>query len=743
MNRRTLKRQLTLIQVIMLGTAGTLGSGIFVLTGHAVAVSGPAAILAIIIAGALSFSIALNYSELATTYPETGGAMTYVREAWGKGLLSFLVGSMDSISSTFYCALSAVGFAYSLNIFFPILPIVPVAVGAILLFTALNILGVTNIGKIQLFMGGILIFAFLVYIIVGLTAQNGFNWNTFMPNGRFFIGSSFWENLISIMRTIALIYALYVGFEVIADDAEEVKNPVKNIPIAIMVSLVVITVVYTAASAVALGTIPWYELAGSETALSDSVAKFLPGIGVILIGLAGMVGALTSVNSSMLSATRETFTLSRDGSWPAFLQRLNRARVPFMSILLIGVVSSMITGIGLVNFLSYITSAGYLFVLFLSNLSMIVLRKKYPSIHRPFKVPFFPLTPIVASLTCLIVIVFSEINALIFMAVLLLALVLYYYGWLGFQAYREANTRSLSPGRWRLIVPYFDSHGMEGLMKLGTVLAEAEKDLNLCLLLVANKPDASGQEHGDDAFALLQEQRKTLMDKFIHYAIERNVPMYTKMVAAGNLADGILDEIKSDNNVKMLMLMSPNDPRTTKGYNATVKKLIGAHFVNFSVFHDRDMKQLKRILVPISGGYHIRLALQFAQDIADQEEAIVEYVRIVPPGQSEEEREDQYAHLQEMVMTVLDKIPENANLRLLESNDVAQAIIDETNANNYDLVMIGSSEESLTQDSVFGYKVDTVAENAACSVLVIYHYETPAASWLRRQIKHRLPAVSG
>ena len=114
MNRRTLKRQLTLIQVIMLGTAGTLGSGIFVLTGHAVAVSGPAAILAIIIAGALSFSIALNYSELATTYPETGGAMTYVREAWGKGLLSFLVGSMDSISSTFYCALSAVGFAYSL-----------------------------------------------------------------------------------------------------------------------------------------------------------------------------------------------------------------------------------------------------------------------------------------------------------------------------------------------------------------------------------------------------------------------------------------------------------------------------------------------------------------------------------------------------------------------------------------------------------------------------------------------------
>lgn len=742
MNKRTLKRQLTLTQVIMLGTAGTLGSGIFVLTGHAAALAGPATILAIIIAGILSFSIALNYSEMATTYPETGGAMTYVREAWGKGLLSFLVGSMDSISSTFYCALSAVGFAYSLSLFIPGLPIVPVAIAAIMLFTFLNILGVTNIGKIQLVMGGILILAFAIYIFGGFLLPGGFNMATFIPNGQFFIGDSFWTNLITIMRTVALIYALYVGFEVIADDAEEVKNPAKNLPIAIIVSLIVITVVYSATSAVALGTLPWNEIAESETALSDTIAKFLPGIGVILIAFAGMVGALTSINSSMLSATRETFTLSRDGAWPAFLQRLNRARVPFMAVILIGVVSSMITGIGLVNFLSYITSAGYLFVLFCSNLAMIVLHKKYPNIHRPFKAPLFPLTPIVASLTCLVVIVFSEVNALLFMGGILLALILYYYGWIGFQAYREASSRSLAPGRWRLIVPYFNSHDMEGMMKIGTVLAEAEKDLNLCLLLVANKGEQSVQQSEEEPFALLRHQRKLLMDKFMHYAVERNVPMYTKMIAADSMADGIINEIKNDNNVKLLMLMAPEDPHTIKGYNATVKKLVDAHFVNFSVFHDRGIKQLKRILVPVSGGYHIRLALQFAQDMADQEGAMVDYVRIVPPGESDEEKEDHFAHLQEVVMTELNQIPANASLRVIESNDVAQALIDESASNTYDLVVIGSSEESTTQDSVFGYKVDTVAEKAACSVLVIYHYETPAASWLRRQFKHRRAAVS-
>ncbi|MBN2046332.1 MAG: amino acid permease [Anaerolineaceae bacterium] len=735
MAKRTLKRQLTLLQVIMLGTAGTLGSGIFILTGHAAEVAGPASVLAVVIAGLLSFSIALNYSELATTYPETGGAMTYVREAWGKGLLAFLVGSMDSISSTFYCALSAVGFAYSVSIFVPGLPIVPVAISIIILFTALNIIGVTSIGKIQLIMGGVLVFSFAVYIFGGFLAPNGFQLSTLMPNGKFFIGDSLWTNLITIMRTVALIYALYVGFEVIADDAEEVKNPIRNIPIAIIVSLVVITVVYSSASAVAMGTIPWYELAGSETALSDTVAKFMPGFGVVLIAAAGMVGALTSVNSSMLSATRETFTLSRDGAWPAFLQRLNRARVPFMAILLIGVVSSMVTGIGLVNFLSYITSAGYLFVLFCSNLSMIVLRKKYPDIHRPFKAPFFPITPIVASITCLIVILFSELNAILFMAGLLLLLMVYYYGWIGFQAYREAHTRSLSPGRWRLIVPYYNSHNMDGLMKIASTLADAEKDLNMCLLLVAPKSKPSDRIAEDESLEHLQQRRRQILDKFIHYAVERNVPMYTKMIAADSLADGIIDEIRNDNNVKMLMLRPPEAIHSLAEYNTIVKKVIDAHIVNFSVFHEREMKQLKKIMVPVSGGYHIRLAVRFANDIAKQEGAAVDYVRIVPPGEDEEKKEDQIAHLQEVVMTELNEIPANAALKVIEADDIARAIIDETQTNGCDLVIMGASEESQTQGSVFGYKVDTIADQAACSVLVIYHYETQAASWLRQQFR--------
>ena len=735
MAKRTLKRQLSLVQVIMLGTAGTLGSGIFILTGHAAAVAGPATILAVIIGGLLSFSIALNYCELATTYPETGGAMTYVREAWGKGLLAFLVGSMDSISSTFYCALSAVGFSYSLSVFIPGLPIVPVAIAAILVFMALNILGVTNIGNIQLVMGGILVFAFLVYIFAGFISPAGFSVSTLMPEGRLFVSDQFKDNVFVIMRTIALIYALYVGFEVIADDAEEVKNPTKNIPIAIIVSLILITLVYSLSTAVALGTTPWQELAGSETALSDTIGKFLPGIGVTIIAFAGIVGALTSVNSSMLSATRETFTLSRDGAWPLALQRLNRARVPFMAIIFIGVVSSMITGIGLVNFLSYITSAGYLFVLFCSNAAMIVLRKKYPTIHRPFKVPLFPLTPIVASLTCLIVIFFSDVNALLFMGALLVLLSIYYFSRIGHQAWKESHIRSLSPGRWRIIVPFYSTTGLDSVMQIGTVLAEAEQDLNMCLLSILPKNAQVDTQSNGQFLDSFKSQRQSILEKFIHYAVERNVPLYTKMIADDSLADGIINEIKNDNNVKLLLLKWVSESSARVSTTNTIKKIITDGNVNFGVLYDRGIQGFKNIMVPVGGGYHSRLAIHLANDIATQVNGVVDYFRIVPSADNEEESQDEIAYLQEVVMTELGQIPANASLQVLHDDQVAEAVIEESHANEYDLIIMGSSEEATNNGTIFGKLVDQITEEAACSVLVIHHHETPAASWLRHQVK--------
>jgi len=736
--KRTLKRQLNLPQVIMLGTAGTLGSGVFILSGHAAAVAGPAAIWAVLIAGILSFSIALNYCELATTYPETGGAMTYVREAWGKGLISFLVGSMDSISSTFYTALSAVGFAYSVSVFFPGLHssafgIAGVAIAAILLFVILNILGVTKVGNLQVVMGGILLLAFAIYVIGGFTMPNGFNTATLLPTGRWFQSDNAGVNIGVILKTIALIYAMYVGFEVIADDAEEVKNPTKNIPLAIMISLFLIVMVYTLVITVAMGTSS--TIAGSETAISDTIRMFLGTPGATIIGLAGMVGALTSINSSMLSATRESFTLSRDGAWPGFLSHLNKARVPYLAIIFIGAVSILITGIGAVDFLSYITSGGYLFVLLLSNLSMITLRKKYPYIHRPFKVPFFPLTPIIASLVCVIVLRYSEVRALMFVGAILAVFTVYYYGRLGLASWQAEHKRSQDPGRYRILVPIQQDSGMENLIRLGARIANVQSDVSMCLLQVID-PQVS---ENLNAKTQLQKSRQYTLEKFIKHAVERNVPMYAKTVTDSTPSDGIINEMRNDNNVRLLLFKWPVSESEQTKFNEFLDPIIRSGLTNVGILFDRGIDRLENILVPVGGGYHSKFAVQVAESLAKADNGSVDVIRMVDEELDDEMYEDQMAYLQEIVIVQLENIPGNMNLHIVRENDPAAAIIEETRQREYDLVVIGSYEGDTHGEYLFGELVDRVRKGTSTSVLVVRHYENPAASWLRRQLRSSNP----
>ena len=735
MSKRKLKRQLGLFQVIMLGTAGTIASEIFVLTGHAAGISGPASVLAIIIGGLLSYSIALNYSELATLYPETGGALTYVREAWGKGLLSFLVGSLDSISSTFYCALSAVGFAYSLSVFFPGLPIGLAAIGIILLFIVLNLLGVSKVGNVQIFLGVVLLGIFLVYIIAGLTRPGGFQLETFLHQGSLFPFEGVRQNFSAMMKTIALIYAAYVGFEVIADDAEEVEKPSRNIPVAILVSLTIITLVYSLTMFVTLGTVPWQQLAGSETSLTDAIALFMPNGGVILMAFAGLVATLTSVNTSLLSATREAFTLSRDGMWPRQLSKLNSRRAPYQAILFIGLVSILISLFGVVDFLSFITSAGYLFVLFWSNLAMVNLRRKHPQQVRPFKVPFFPLTPILASATCLIVIVFSDLQPLLFTAAVIAAFALYYFARSAVEKWERAHERAFNPLRSRILIPIINGGSVDQLVHIAAILAQSEGDINICVLNAFPFIKGMSPKLASRLVQKLQSQRSEASERFIHYALERNVPMYTKMIAARSVVDGIIEEMRTENNVRLLMMNWPNDESGDASLRE-FREVLGQTRTNLAVLNNRGLTKIKRILVPVGDGAHSRLAVHLAADLAVQEHAQVCFFRTLPQMADAEQVQDQNALIQEIVNEETERIPLlRSTIRIVCAEDVLGAILEETGKEQYDLILIGSSEDWGTPKHLFGRISEGLVEFAPCSTMVVKVHEMAASTWVRRHMR--------
>ncbi len=735
MSKRKLKRQLTLPQVIMLGTAGTIAAEIFVLTGHAAGMAGPAAVLALLIGGVLSYSVALNYCELATTYPETGGAMSYVREAFGTGILSFLVGSMDCLSSTFYAALSAVGFAYSLQVFIPGLPIVLTAVAVIMLFIFLNVLGVTQVGNAQIVLGGILLAVFVWYMVAGFVHPQGFSWEVFTGGESIFVFGGFWGNLSRMLGTIALVYNAYVGFEVIADDAEEISDPSRTIPVSILVSLTLCTVIYVTVALVTLGTVPWTELAGSETALTDAVRHFSPEWGVPLMAFAGMVATLTSINSAMLSATREAFTLGRDGVWPRVFSRLSRFRTPYVAIVIIGCISALIAAIGLVDFLSYISSSGYLFVLFWGSLSMIRLRKLYPNIERPFKAPLFPLTPYLAGASCALIIAFADWRALVFgVGVLTLFTTLFYAG-PPISRWMEARVKAAEPDDDLILVAAANPQTVKSLVHLAAIVAQASEDAYVCVMSVLASGPTLPLSSAQHLAQQLHPQQQSFLSQMATDTIAQNVAMYSKVRAADSVSAGILEEIEDRQNLKLLLIGWPGSLGGKKLIENPVKIVLQKSHTNIAALLDRGLTEVNRILVPVGGGTHSRLAIRLANEIAMADDARITALRVLPENADDEMIEDQHMLLAELIEEALDEVPTNFDLHIVHGESVQQGILDEANRQPYDLLVIGASEEWTQDTHLFGTIDDWIAEHAPCSVVLCRRHESVPLSWLRYRVK--------
>jgi amino acid transporter/nucleotide-binding universal stress UspA family protein len=737
MTKRKLKRQLNLLQVIMLGTAGTIAAEIFVLTGHVAKIAGPETVLALILAGIMTLSIALNYCELATTFPVTGGAMTYVGEAFGKGWLMFVVGSLDCLSSTFYAALSAVGFAISLEIFIPGLPIIPIAILVIAFVGVMHVRGVSNVGNFQIMLGAFLLAVFSAFIFKGFSSPNGFNMDTFLSGRSVFENQSTIGHIGRMLSAIALTYNAYVGFEVIADDAEEIIKPNRNIPIGILVSLLLTTLIYTSVSMVAIGSVPFGQLAGSETALTDAAAKFWPGIGIKIMGAAGIVATLTSVNSAMLSATREAFSLSRERVWPRTFSRLSHWRTPWMAILMVVVVSALVAAVGLVDFLSFISSAGYMFVLFWATLAMPRLRKKFPDIERPFKVPLYPLTVIAAAVAGIVIISFANSRALIFLGAVIAILSVWYAISSRLRARRELNSRlEYQEGGGKVMIAAKSPETARSLTKVATRLVNQQEDTGILLFSVVKTPINLDSSDVPNLVKEKKEAQQRILEQVTPIAVKENVPIYAKLKAASRVEEGIYSELSRHKDINLVMLGVPEERAKLEHPHNILKEVNMMANRNVALLRDKALPDnIQRILVPVGGGPNARLALQMARDIALPGDAKVVGLRLVLGDADEERMEDEELQLHEIADIELGEITDNISLVVKKAESVADAILDECRQGNYDLLIMGSAEEILVPDQVFGKLNDYLLDVVPCSMLIVRRYQTGTTLWMRKQLK--------
>ncbi|MCP8969191.1 amino acid permease [Ectobacillus ponti] len=402
-----LKKDLGAFDLTMLGIGAIIGTGIFVLTGVAAAThAGPALIISFVLSGLACVFAALCYAEFASSVPVSGSAYTYSYATFGE-LFAWILG-WDLILE-YGVASSAVAAGWSgyfqgllagFGIHLPTaltsaynpakgtyidLP----AILVILVITFLLTQGVKKSARFNSIMVLIKISVVLLFIAVGVWHVKPANWTPFMPFG--FQG---------VATGAATVFFAYIGFDAVSTAAEEVRNPKRDMPIGIIASLAVCTVLYIVVSAILTGIVPYTQLNVSNPvafALNFIHQDWAAGF----VSLGAIIGITTVLLVMLYGQTRLFYAISRDGLLPKVFSKVNqKTQTPLVNSWVIGIAVSFFAGILPLNKLAELTNIGTLFAFVTVSIGVVVMRKTQPDLKRGFTVPFVPAIPILAVLFC-------------------------------------------------------------------------------------------------------------------------------------------------------------------------------------------------------------------------------------------------------------------------------------------------------------------------------------------------------
>lgn len=405
--RVQLSKTLGAFDLAMLGVGAIIGTGIFVITGVAAAEhAGPALVLSFVLAGLACVFAALCYSEFASTVPAAGSAYTYSYAAFGE-LLAWILG-WDLILE-YGVAASAVAIGWSgyfqslLNGFGLHLPHaltsaydpangtyfdVPAAV-IIMLISLLLTRGVRKTARFNTIMVFVKLAVVVLFIVIGVWYVKPTNWTPFMPFG--FQG---------VAAGASAIFFAYIGFDSVSTAAEEVRNPQRDMPIGIITSLAICTLLYVVVSLVLTGIVPYTELN-----VKNPVAFALEYIGqdwaAGMLSLGAIAGITTVLLVLLYGQSRLFFAMSRDGLLPPIMSRMSsKSQTPVINTWIIGAVVTFIAGFLPLGKLASLTSIGTLFAFTVVSIGVWVMRYTQPNLKRGFRVPCVPVISTLSALSC-------------------------------------------------------------------------------------------------------------------------------------------------------------------------------------------------------------------------------------------------------------------------------------------------------------------------------------------------------
>lgn len=422
-----LRKSLSALDLTVFGVGVVIGAGIFTLTGRAAhEVAGPAVVVSFIVAAVACALAAMCYAEFASTVPVSGSAYTFSYASLGE-LFAWIIG-WDLILEMFLGAsVVAQGWSAYLGVLLGQLGIpLPAAIGyggtvdvmaivLVIVLGALMTLGIRESMRVNLVLVGVKLFIVLFVIVAGVMFINPANYAPFIPDAapreaatglmqpllQFLSGSAPMAfGVGGIFAGAALVFFAYIGFDVVATTAEETKNPQRDLPIGIIASLVICTLLYCAVALVVTGMVRYDEL-DPAAALANAFTHHGQAWMATVISAGAVAGLTTVVLTLMIGATRIIFAMSRDGLLPQKLAKVHPTRrTPWVISIVVTAIVALVAGLTPIGVLEEMVNIGTLSAFVLVSVGVVVLRRTRPDLKRGFRVPWNPVLPLLSALIC-------------------------------------------------------------------------------------------------------------------------------------------------------------------------------------------------------------------------------------------------------------------------------------------------------------------------------------------------------
>ena len=723
---KKLERSVSLPYVIAITIGGMLGSGIFVLPGFAASLTGSSVWLAYLIAALCILPAVLSQSELATAMPSSGGAYVYIERAFGP-LFGTISGIGLWLSLLLKSSFALIGLGAYLAVLFNLDDNLTklVALGFLCFIMFLNVFGVKKVGKVQIVVVSISLICLVSIFLIGFPLVNPDYLTPFLSHGN-----------TGLVSTVAFVYISYAGVTKVAAIAGEIKNPDRNLPLAMILSLVTIAGVYVFIAFVLVGNIPIKDLT-TDIRPIYTVSNIIGGkyFGYAAAAV-GVLTLMSMANSGVLASSRFPFAMARDKLLPSFLERLHsKYLTPVLSILI-----TCITMAFVIIFLDIVKIAklasAFMVMMFISvNFCVIILRETSAQWYNPsYKSPLYPFLQLFGVFSGFVLLVF--LGWMPFFAILVVStLGVFLYFFIGKNATRTGILKNYGH---RPALFLFYKKNRRKLKKVGRSLSK-----NLDGKLVSNAGvvvPLLGNENSAEMLAemasainprdsvqvvnITEVPNQTFLD-----ALNQDTPKVVsiarrlkKLSSSQNLNIDFESVVTHEvSNTVAQLSGQTNCDWLVMGWNGKahsgllIRNPIGWLLThvnsNFALFKDSGIKNIGRVLIALRPGRKDKNFLTVAERVCVFYGASLTLLHIVTPSFSKKAA----TNMESKSVQLLSGLKIKSDLKIVKSENPLNSI--SSISSDYDLLILGAPEKDSWISVLFGAGRDKFTENSACSVL--------------------------